>query len=306
MTLNCPLCSANDFSVIHKLLEQDTAASIVKCTHCLHIYTLIDQEPEPGKLYNDHVYKVVDNRSSIFDKILNWEYKRVIKRISSFKPSKGTLLDFGSGKGKFAHLAKHNGWDVKCVETATERAAYAEEVYGLEVNRDVYSTGKIFNKSFDVLALFHVLEHLPNPGSLVKELTRSNLNKKALIVIEVPNFKSWQSRIAGKRWLQLDATRHIHHFTPSRLEEFAREINTSTLRTTFFSLHVGMLGMTDSLLKLFGYRGNIIYELKNKKNKALVAGIILLLPFSFLLEVLASTFGRGGIIRKYLILDSII
>ena len=59
--------------------------------------------------------------------------------------------------------------------------------------------------------------------------------------------------------------------------------------------------MTDSFLKLFGYKKNIIYDLKKKKSKIIVLGILIMLPFALLMESLAAIFNRGGIVRKYFI-----
>jgi 2-polyprenyl-3-methyl-5-hydroxy-6-metoxy-1,4-benzoquinol methylase len=301
MTSNCPLCDTNNYKIIYEHLDQYTDAAIVKCSHCLHVYTLLSNNVEPGNLYNDKVYKVVENRNTIFDKILGWEYKKVIKRIYFLKPSTVTLLDFGSGKGKFASLAQNKGWQVKCVETAAKRAEYAKKVYGLDINTNFYSTGKIFNTDFDVITLFHVLEHLPDPKTLLRELIKHNLAKNGLVIIEVPNYKSVQARIAGSRWMHLDVPRHIHHFIPAELDQIGQELNLATVKTTFFSFHLGVLGMTDSFLKLLGYRKNIIYELKNRKSKILILGIAVLLPFAFISEFFAAMTGRGGIIRKYFI-----
>ena len=301
MISSCPLCNEKKYTMLYEKLRQYPGASIVKCNNCLHIYTLLNHEPDNDKLYKDDVYKIVENRKSLFDWILTREYNRILKKIHSIKPSKGTLLDFGCGKGKFASLAKKNGWQVKCVETAIERAEYAQKIYGLEVNTNFYSAGKIFNNDFDVLTVFHVLEHLPSPKILLNELIKNNMKKESLIVVEVPNIKSLQAFIAGKKWLHLDVPRHISHFTPLRLEQLAGELGLTVKKTNFFSFHLGVLGMTDSLLKLFGYRKNIIYELKNKKIKSLFLGIALLLPFSLIFEICAVAAGRGGVVRKYFI-----
>jgi len=303
MSSGCPLCGAENYTILYDRLQYP-GSSIVKCDHCFHIYTLSDHQPETEKLYNDEVYQVIENRHTIFDKILNWEYNRVIRNINSFKPKKGSLLDFGCGKGKFASIAKNKGWQVKCVETAKERAEYAKKIYGLEVSTNLYSTGKLFNQYFDALILFHVLEHLANPKILLSELIKHNLKKEALVVIEVPNIKSLQARIAGSKWMHLDIPRHISHFTSVQLEQMARESGLVTRQTTFFSFHLGVLGMIDSLLKLFGYRQNIIYELKNKKNRVLILAILFSLPFAVILEFVAAVRGRGGIIRKYFILKN--
>ena len=300
----CPLCGEKGYVVVYKILREYPGAAIVKCSHCFHVYTVLNQEHDKDKLYSDDVYKLVENRNSLFDRILNWEYNRVLKKIQTLKRPKGALLDFGCGKGKFGNMAKNKGWQVKCVETAIERADYAKNIYGLEVNTNYYTTGKIFNNDFDILTLFHVLEHLPNPKILLTELIKYNLAKGGLIVMEVPNFRSLQARIAGSKWMHLDAYRHISHFTPEKLDGLARELNLKTVSKSSFSFQLGVLGMTDSFLKLFGYRKNIIYELKNKRKFGLLFCIALLMPFSLIFEICASATGQGGIIRKYFILNS--
>jgi len=99
--------------------------------------------------------------------------------------------------------------------------------------------------------------------------------------------------------IHLDTRHHISHFIPEEIDQIGEELSLKILRTRFFSFHLGVLGMSDSFLKFFGYRKNIIYELKNK-NIALMAAIFILLPFAFILESFAAAIGRGGIVRKYL------
>ena len=302
MSAGCPLCNTENNTIVYDQ-PQLAGARIVKCDQCTHVYTLQSYPVAPEELYATDVYKVVENRHSFFDKILNWEYGGVVKTINRLKPLKGFLLDFGCGKGKFGSLAKKTGWQVKCVETAPERALYAKDIYGLEVDTRFYSTGKIFNNDFDVLTLFHVLEHLPAPKTSLKELIEHNLKKDALIVIEVPNINSWQSGIAGNKWMHLDVPRHFHHFTSSNLEKFAMDLKLRTIKSSSFSFHLGVLGMVDSFLKLSGYKKNILYELKNRKNIYIMASVSILLPFAFILEAFAAAIGRGGILRKYFIAD---
>ncbi|HEX3934172.1 MAG TPA: class I SAM-dependent methyltransferase [Puia sp.] len=296
----CPLCGEKNRTVIYPKVPQCPDTDIVRCDRCGHLYTVLHREIDTAGLYADEVYKVVDNRNSIFDRILAREYNNVLKQIETLQRKKGSVLDFGCGKGKFGSLAKANGWQVKCVETSPPRAAFAREVYGLDVNSDFYSSGNIFGMSFDALTLFHVLEHLPDPRPLLEALIKDNLNKDGLAVIEVPNVKSWQSRIAGEKWIHLDVPRHIHHFTPERLEQFLGEIGLAPVKKSYYSFHLGVLGMVDSLLRSMGYRKNIIYELKNRKSKSLLVKIALVLPFAVVLERLAAAAGKGGVIRMYL------
>ena len=106
MNLSCPLCGSGQYDIVYEKLAYFPDADIVKCRQCGHLYTLIIKEVDTRDLYSDAVYKVVENRDSIYDRILNREYRGVIRQINSFNREKGKLLDFGSGKGKFGMLPK--------------------------------------------------------------------------------------------------------------------------------------------------------------------------------------------------------
>lgn len=301
MTAGCPICQSQTYSVVYDSTSQYAEGRIVKCSKCSHAYTLLGKAVDTESLYtdSDEVYRVVDNRTSIFYKILNLEYNSVIRKLRVFHKQKGSLLDFGSGKGKFAKLAQQDGWTVKCVETSPDRADYAKKIYGLDVNSDFYSSGRIFDTGFDVITLFHVLEHLPQPTQLLSQLVQDNANPGATVIIEVPNFSSLQSSLAKNKWIHLDVPRHLSHFTPATLEQVIKACQMSPVKSNYFSFHLGVLGMVDSLLKLVGYKGNIIFELKNKKRLGLIAFIVVVLPVALLLEALAAAFGKGGIVRIY-------
>ena len=301
MKSSCPLCHSDDFSYVFKPLPGHADASVVKCRSCGHVYTKLTKPVDFASLYSDEVYEVVENRKSIFDKILSWEYRRVLRSAKKLLSPPYQLLDFGSGKGKLGSLAKEEGWEVKCVETSTQRATYAREIYGLDVSSDFFTSGQIFGMRFNLIALFHVLEHLREPTALLVELTQANLDRNGILLIEVPNIKSWQARLSGSRWMHLDVPRHINHFSPARLEKFMNALAFEPVRKSFFSFHLGVLGMTDSLLKLFGYKKNIIVELKKSKSKARFVPVLIVLPFAFMLEALASLFQSGGVIRMYLV-----
>jgi 2-polyprenyl-3-methyl-5-hydroxy-6-metoxy-1,4-benzoquinol methylase len=299
MNQSCPICGSNKSDTYVDKLPAFKEATIVQCLNCSHIYTILTAEIDTVQLYTDEIYKVVENRNSIFDRILDWEYRKVLKQLLRQKDKKGNLLDFGTGKGKFGWLAANAGWNVKCVETSLDRAKYAKEIYSLEVNTDFYDNGQIFPIRFDVITLFHVLEHLPQPKHLLKELMDGNLNENGILLIEVPNIKSWQAALAKSKWIHLDVPRHINHFSPEVLKKLLSEIGFSPVKTTFFSFHLGVLGMLDSMLKLTGYNKNIIFELKNRRTIKLLIRIALILPFAFVFEAVAAVTGKGGVIRMY-------
>jgi SAM-dependent methyltransferase len=100
------------------------------------------------------------------------------------------------------------GWQGQGIETGKKRAEFGQNVYGLKINTLEYHGGLVDGGLFDAITLFHVLEHLRNPKAVMEELVKSNLKDGGLLVIEVPNFGSLQSKIAGKYWLHLDPPLH--------------------------------------------------------------------------------------------------
>jgi SAM-dependent methyltransferase len=295
--MNCTLCGSS----VHQLIFQQPGGEtrVMACKACGHIFSDTPSLADSMVLHSDPQYKVVDNRRGLFNQILDWEYGAVVNKLSHYCHGPGSLLDFGCGKGKFAAIAKSKGWRASGVETNSARAAYAREVYSLEVNSENYTTGQIFPDRFSAITFFHVLEHLAQPSVLLTALLGSNLVKGGVVVIEVPNFNSWQRKLAGRHWHHLDFPRHINHFTLQSLLKLAEESGLAMIRKSYFSFHLGVLGMADSLMKLFGYRKNIIYELKYRRTTSLILKLVIALPFALVLEGLASIFRQGGVLRIY-------
>lgn len=298
MNITCPVCNSVESSRYFLVRSGDHTYSVETCLACGHVYTRFDFEVDPDQLYNDEVYKVIDNRDSVYSKIMDHEYGNVLQYIKRQYPQHASLLDFGSGKGVFLNLAQKAGLDSLGIETAEERADFAEKKYGLKIIRTMYSNGPVAKQRFDVITLFHVLEHLPQPKELLQNLLRDNLKANGMLILEVPNLSSWQSAIAGNKWMHLDIPRHLSHFSKERLVEFCGELDLKIVRSDYFSWHLGVLGMCHSILSIFGYKGKIIRDLKNY-NKKLMLALLLVLPLSLVLELFASALNRGGVIRLY-------
>lgn len=296
---SCPLCKwTPGEEQISKARYVAPEYRVLSCLNCGHFFTYFEKEVSES-IYEDERYKVVDNRESLFDKILGVEYGRVVVNIKKIMPAAKSVLDFGCGKGKFLSLCRESGLSVKGVETSKPRAEFAAQHYHLDIDSSHYDSGKIAGGPFDVITLFHVLEHLTTPGELLSQLIANNLVEGGLLVIEVPNRNSWQSKWSGSKWLQLDVPRHVSHFDTARLRKLLDSLGLRVERVTFFSIHLGFLGMLRTCLGKLGYNGDIIYSLKNEKNPGLYALIALVLPFAVLLETISCLFSKGGIVRIY-------
>ncbi len=290
--ITCPICNSNP-------VENLKAFQICTCQNCQVGWTYIPNSIEAEELYQDEVYQVVDNRRSIFERIIFSEAHKILSKAKQIEPTASTLLDFGSGKGQFLWVAKAEGWNGIGIETAKARADFATNHYKVKVNPDFYSGGEIEGAPFDLITLNHVLEHLPQPIKLVNELLSSNLAKDGMVYIEVPRANSLQSKIAGNHWMHWDIPKHLTHWSEEVLLSEMAKIGFSKRRDRRFSIHLGLMGMVQTLLSVFGFRDNLVLRLKRKKSVGLLLGIGMILPMALLLELLSIPFNRSGIIGVY-------
>jgi SAM-dependent methyltransferase len=290
--VSCPVC--NSLPTFSPKIN-----SIYLCSTCGTRWTFIPEELNSDELYSDEVYAVVDNRKSLFEKIIFSEAKKILKKVERLNPHAKTLLDFGAGKGQFLAVAQEKGWEGLGVETASERACFAREKYGVNVLEEFYTKGQIKRGNFHLITLNHVLEHLPQPLDLLSELANQNLTKNGILYIEVPRADSWQAKIAGSSWIHWDIPKHLSHWTEEGLVDQMRKIGFNRVDTRKYSVHLGVLGMLQALLSKLGFRENLIFRLKRKKSLALILTIGLVLPFAWISELISLPFGKSGILGVY-------
>jgi 2-polyprenyl-3-methyl-5-hydroxy-6-metoxy-1,4-benzoquinol methylase len=307
MTNNsCPHCERKERETIYSIAFFNKPIAIVQCLKCHHVYTWYDVEIAEKDLYKMQAYTMDDQTQSIFFKIQQFEYRQVLKKIIKLLPGSdlsdnNLLLDFGCGKGHFPFFANQIGFKSVGIETAPERAAFAREKYNLKITTDFYNgLGKIHENCYDVITMFHVAEHLPQPEVIVKGLMEFNLKTSGIMVIEVPNFHSLQSKIGKKRWLHLDVPRHLNHYSPQFLRSFFIKNGFKVLKQETFSWHVGIIGMLQALMSIFGYKNSLVEDLKFNRTFKLVITVCLLIIPAVVLEFISSMFGKGGMIRLYI------
>jgi SAM-dependent methyltransferase len=121
----------------------------------------------------------------------------------------GRLLEIGPSYGGFAYLAKRAGFDVAAIELDAKCCAYLSSMVGVNV---IHSSdpAEVIRESepYDVVALWHVIEHLPNAWKTLEAMCVT-IRPGGYAVISSPNPDSFQFRVLGRRWLHLDAPRHV-------------------------------------------------------------------------------------------------
>ncbi|WP_291130446.1 class I SAM-dependent methyltransferase [Flavobacterium sp. UBA7682] len=178
-------------------------------------------EKLPSYYESDDYISHTDGKRSLFERAYHFikgiALKNKLKLINS-QSSKGKLLDIGAGTGDFLMVAKNDGWQITGIEPS-------EKAKGIAINKGVNfaeSLSALESKSFDVITMWHVLEHVPNLDEYIAELKRL-IKPTGTIVIAVPNFKSFDANFYGRHWAAYDVPRHIWHFSKTAIEKLFAE-----------------------------------------------------------------------------------
>jgi SAM-dependent methyltransferase len=134
------------------------------------------------------------------------------------KMKQGNLLDYGTGTGYFPHTMVGRGWHAKAIEKSAKAREFAHDHFSLEVEaEDALATYP--DASFDVITLWHVMEHLEHLNEMWQSLSRL-LKDRGVLVVAVPNPASKDAEMYREMWAAYDVPRHLWHFTPSTMTEF--------------------------------------------------------------------------------------
>ncbi|WP_412559593.1 class I SAM-dependent methyltransferase [Winogradskyella sp. MIT101101] len=154
--------------------------------------------------------------------------KRKLKLINAFKSEDKTLLDIGCGTGDFLETAQNDGWQI----TGIEPNKNARQIANSKTNNSVFEIDHLADleqNTFDVITLWHVLEHLPNLDMHAK-LFKRLLKPNGRLVIAVPNFKSYDAKHYQNFWAAYDVPRHLWHFSKTSISKMFQPQNLKVVK----------------------------------------------------------------------------
>lgn len=187
-------------------------------------------------------------------------------------PKAKSILDIGSGRGYMLFFLKKYFGFKTAIGTQVSRPAFlfSKNKLGLDVYDQDLLTIDFNSQQFDVITIFHVLEHLKNPDAYIAKIN-SLLKPGGKIIIEVPNFNSWTKKLTGCYWLGLDFQHHIFFFDPSTLKILLKKHNFNILKINTFSWEYSAFTSAQSLLSWLTKSDHIFYNFIQTKNISLVA-----------------------------------
>lgn len=162
-----------------------------------------------------------DAKRNLFEKAYHFvkeiALKRKLKLINSFPNDSKKLLDVGCGTGDFLKTAKKNNWTVSGIEPNDAARHIANQKTDGSVF-DVNQLLKMEAHSFDVITLWHVLEHLPKLEEQIA-LFKKILKPDGVLIIAVPNYKSYDADYYKNFWAAFDVPRHLWHFSKTAISK---------------------------------------------------------------------------------------
>ncbi|MFO8054015.1 MAG: class I SAM-dependent methyltransferase [Bacteroidales bacterium] len=227
----CPLCQNQERSIFLKtrdwfLTQQDF--NIEQCDNCGFLFT--NPRPEPHKTsdyyksenYISHNSEKKGLVSLIYRIIRHYSLKQKYQHIKKHTSGK-SILDIGSGTGEFLNFMKINNWRVKGIEPDQKARDFSVQRYKLPVD-DEPELEQIPAGSFDVITMWHVLEHVPDLTKKIHHL-KNILNQNGLLIIAVPNPDAFDAAYYEKYWAAWDVPRHLYHFRKENIRSLAQQAN---------------------------------------------------------------------------------
>ena len=232
-----PYLKTKDFSVSQEEFE---------LFHDVDLDMLVTRPyPENLELYyqSENYISHTDASITIVDKIYQAVKKLSIRRkialINRHATASKTLLDVGAGTGDFLVATKISDWKVEGVEpNFNARIRAQEKGVGL-----LESIEALPGKKYNVITLWHVLEHLPDLENQILKLAW-HLEEEGVLIIAVPNFKSYDANYYKEHWAAYDVPRHLWHFSKTAIEKLFSKHDLKLVQTKpmiFDAFYVALL-----------------------------------------------------------------
>jgi SAM-dependent methyltransferase len=283
-------------------------ADLVLCPHCNLWW--IDPLPSPSRILefyppdyygiqNEKFYESLESFVQVFCRLRTKEAVDLI-------PGGKRVLDIGCGRGLTLKIMQQYGYECYGTELSPFSARAAASIPKVHIFTRGVLDCHFPGRFFDLVFLWHVLEHLPNPREVLQEIFRV-LAPGGVLLLCVPNIESLQARLAGKNWFHLDLPRHLYQYSPGALKTLLASIGFRIDRCHTFSMEQGPFGLLQSILNIVGFPRDDLYRMLHRtcspgKDISFFSRIaqteifLLSMPFMIWICSFFSILGQGGVI----------
>ena len=247
----CPVCGqteSNPFLSCKDYTVSKEIFNICECKNCNFKYTNPIPNPEVlGNYYQSEEYISHSDTdkglvSKLYKIVRNYTIKQKLSFIKSYV-SRGTILDYGCGTGAFLSACKQDNWNAFGIEPdAGARTIASKKLENLFDSKESLFSSQPEIK-YDIITLWHVLEHVVDLKNTVSLLTK-HLTENGVIIIAVPNYKSYDAAFYKEFWAAYDLPRHLYHFEEFSVSKLMGEFGFKLKQTKpmlFDSFYVSLL-----------------------------------------------------------------
>ena len=247
---------------------------VARCRACAQIVT-VPVPADIGKYYPAGYYGDASGRR--FPAVMEWLQEkmyalraaRVLKKLNRKNPR---VLDVGCGRGLLLRAFQRRGCDVLGTEFSDGACRFAREVLKIPVRVGLLHELDFPDRSFDVVVMWHVLEHVSDPRPTLAEVSRI-LRPGGIFLVGVPDFGSPEARLTKAGWFHLDMPRHLSHHTRGSLEKILKDAGMRPAWASYLAPEYDCFSFVQSLLNWFGVRPNFLYNrLRGQRAKVIDGG----------------------------------
>jgi 2-polyprenyl-3-methyl-5-hydroxy-6-metoxy-1,4-benzoquinol methylase len=223
----CPLCNQTVFEAFLECRDHTASRELFtlqRCLSCSFVFT----NPRPDKASLPNYYQspqYISHTGKSSGGIIGWAYllarnftiRWKARLIGNYK-KKISILDYGCGTGELLRQYRAEGWQIAGVEPSAQARQKATEITGINIASDLK---ELDNQMFDVITLWHVLEHIADFKETLTAL-KHLLKKDGLLLLAVPNHESLDAQFYKEYWAGYDVPRHLSHFTKTSMAALLR------------------------------------------------------------------------------------
>ena len=237
MNNKCPWCGSEKAQINLWLKDEFLSKEdfhICECLNCGLSYTMPRPNKEKiGEYYkSEEYYSHQENKKGFIPRLYESVKKVNLKHkynLATQGLNVGKMLDIGCGVGDFLHTAEAHGWKCTGVEPSEDAKAIAKTKTKANIINSE-DMEKIPDATFDLITMWHVLEHVDDLKWQIEQLHRLT-KTKGRIVIAVPNYKSYDAQYYKELWAAYDVPRHLSHFNKNVLTKIFKSKNLELVRT---------------------------------------------------------------------------
>lgn len=228
--MTCPVCGLKNWKLIFEIKDFSISQqqfSLAECENCsLRITVGAPDKESIGPYYKSEEYiSHTNTNKGIVNQLYQWVRKymlskkrKLIEDVSGKKV--GALLDYGSGTGAFVRYMQQAGWNTTGIEPDADARQVATEQFQINL-LDASELESLNTAQFDVITLWHVLEHIHDLQRTIQKL-KDLLKPDGVLIIAVPNYTSLDAYHYGPYWAAYDVPRHLYHFSPFSMEQLMK------------------------------------------------------------------------------------